>query len=213
MKNQLNKKQQTIIPIAAYTAIGNMDKLNLALNKGLDTAITVNELREVLVQLYAYCGFPRSLNAIATLMAVVEARHHKGIKDEIGRESSPVPSDWNSLKMGTVNQTKLVGQPVTGALLDFSPTIDQFLKSHLFGDIFQRDLLDWPTRELVTISALAAMPGVGSQLRSHYSISLNNGLTIEQLHHFISILEIECEDISTSSAQDILTQLLSTRNH
>lgn len=33
--------------------------------------ITINEIKEVLVQMYAYCGFPRSLNGINTFMTVV----------------------------------------------------------------------------------------------------------------------------------------------
>lgn len=212
MQNRLNKQQQAIIPIAAYAAIGEIDRLNASLHKGLNAGLTINELKETLVHLYAYCGFPRSLNALATLMAVVEARRNKGMMDETGRESSPPPSGWNSLEAGTKNQTELVGQPVVGALFDFSPTIDQFLKSHLFGDIFQRDVLTWTTRELVTISALAAMPRVGSQLRSHYAISLNSGLTKTQLQHFVDTLETECGDIVTE-AREILTQLLSAEKY
>lgn len=37
MQNRLSEKQQAIIPIAAYAAIGNVDKLNSALHKGLNT--------------------------------------------------------------------------------------------------------------------------------------------------------------------------------
>ncbi|KJS29540.1 MAG: hypothetical protein VR64_20520 [Desulfatitalea sp. BRH_c12] len=40
----------------------------MALNQGLDAGLTVNEIKEILVQLYAYAGFPRSLNAIGTFM-------------------------------------------------------------------------------------------------------------------------------------------------
>ncbi|MCH5050784.1 carboxymuconolactone decarboxylase family protein [Pectobacterium aquaticum] len=213
MHNQLDEKQKAVIPIACFTAIGEMEKLNSALHWGLNTGITVNELKEILVHLYAYCGFPRSLNAISVMMTVVENRHHKGIIDKTGRESSPTPPGWNSLIAGTKNQTQLVGKPVSGALFDFAPTIDQFLKSHLFGDIFQRDVLDWCTRELVTLSALASMPGLSSQLRSHYAISLNSGLTIEQLYHFVDILETECGNTVTR-ARECLTQCLDTeKNH
>lgn len=190
-----------------------MDKLNSALHKGLNTGIAINVLKEILVHLYAYCGFPRSLNAISTLMAVVENRHLNGIIDETGREPSPALEDWNSMTAGTENQTRLVGKPVTGKIFKFSPAIDQFLKSHLFGDLFQRDVLDWSTRELITISALAAMSGVSSQLRSHYAISLNSGLTIKQLHHFVDILETECGKASANSAWEILTQFLNTENN
>lgn len=81
----LNRKQQGVIPIAALTAKGDLVDLKTALNEGLDAGLTVNEIKEVLVQLYAYSGFPRSLNRISTFMSVIAEREQKGIKDEIGR--------------------------------------------------------------------------------------------------------------------------------
>jgi alkylhydroperoxidase/carboxymuconolactone decarboxylase family protein YurZ len=49
----LSQKQQSIIPIAAFTADGDMDRLKPALNQGLDAGLTINEIKEVLVHLYA----------------------------------------------------------------------------------------------------------------------------------------------------------------
>jgi alkylhydroperoxidase/carboxymuconolactone decarboxylase family protein YurZ len=51
-------------------------------------------------------------------------------------------------------------------LFEFAPALDEYLKTHLFGDIFGRDNLDWPSRELATVAALAAMPGVEPQLQA-----------------------------------------------
>ena len=68
----LSPKQQSIVTIAAFTANGDLQKLKTALNEGLDTGLTVNEIKEVLVQMYAYCGFPRSLNGISTFMSLME---------------------------------------------------------------------------------------------------------------------------------------------
>ncbi|MDQ3816778.1 MAG: carboxymuconolactone decarboxylase family protein, partial [Acidobacteriota bacterium] len=70
----LNTKEQSIMTISAFTAKGDLEQLRKALNKGLDAGLTVNEIKEVLVQLYAYCGFPRSLNGISTLMSVLDDR-------------------------------------------------------------------------------------------------------------------------------------------
>jgi len=64
----LTVKQQRIVPIAAFTASGDQRKLRMALAEGLDAGWTVNELKEVLVQMYAYAGFPRSLNALNTFI-------------------------------------------------------------------------------------------------------------------------------------------------
>jgi 4-carboxymuconolactone decarboxylase len=137
------------------------------LNQGLDAALAVSEAKEILVQLYAYTGFPRSLNALGELMRVLDTRKQRGVQDAPGREPGPVPTGRELLAQGTANQTKLLGSPAGGPLYEFAPQVDEYLKAHLFGAIFSRDNLDWQSRELATVGALAAMPGVESQLLSH----------------------------------------------
>lgn len=210
-KNQtLNAKQRAIIPIAAFTANGDLVSLKPALNEGLDAGLTVNEIKEVLVQLYAYAGFPRSLNGISTFMAVMDERGKKGLRDEIGRDASPMPTAKSSLVFGSENQTKLVGQPVAGRLYDFAPAIDQFLKAHLFGDIFQRDVLNWLERELATVAALANIEGVNPQLQAHMGFSRHNGLTAGQLRELVSILRARCGSKVADNAAVVLEKVLST---
>jgi 4-carboxymuconolactone decarboxylase len=185
----LSATQRAIAPIAAATAVGDIPQLNTALNQGLDTGLTVSDAKEVLVQLYAYAGFPRSLNALGELMKVVEARKQQGLQDAPGRSpSTRLPTGKELLALGTANQTRLSGAPVRGPLFEFAPQVDEYLKTHLFGDIFGRDNLDWQSREVATVSALAAMPGVESQLQSHIRISLNVGLTGAQLRQLADVL-------------------------
>ena len=183
MANALNTEQQAIAEAAAYAALGNQTELKQVLNNGLDNGVTVNEFKEILVQAYAYCGFPRSLNALATLMQTVEER---GNKDELGKEPSAKP-EGSALTYGTENQTKLVGTEVKGKLFEFAPAIDEYLKAHLFGDIFARDNVDWKTRELATIAMLAAREGVESQLSAHIEIGKHNGLTDDEVAEILNI--------------------------
>lgn len=77
VSDTLSARQQAIPLIAASMASSQMDKLNAALNQGLDAGLTINEAKEILIQLYAYTGFPRSLNALNELMKVVETRNEK----------------------------------------------------------------------------------------------------------------------------------------
>jgi alkylhydroperoxidase/carboxymuconolactone decarboxylase family protein YurZ len=178
----LTAKQLAVASIGASMATGDMPRLRDALNRGLDAGLTISECKEILVQLYAYAGFPRSLNALSQLMSLLQEREARGVHDEPGREPGPVPSGHALLDLGTDNQTRLVGAPVSGPLFEFAPAIDQFLKVHLFGDIFARDNLDWAARELATVGALAAMSGLAPQLESHLKISMNVGLTAQQLN-------------------------------
>ncbi|WP_212627277.1 carboxymuconolactone decarboxylase family protein [Pseudomonas sp. PP3] len=184
----LTAKQLAVASIGASMATGDMPRLRDALNRGLDAGLTISECKEILVQLYAYAGFPRSLNALSQLMSLLQEREARGVHDEPGREPGPVPSGHALLDLGTDNQTRLVGAPVSGPLFEFAPAIDQFLKVHLFGDIFARDNLDWAARELATVGALAAMSGLAPQLESHLKISMNVGLTAQQLNQVASEL-------------------------
>ena len=211
-KNQtLSAKQQSIVPIAAFTANGDLEKLKTALNDGLDAGLTVNEIKEILVQMYAYAGFPRSLNGINTFMGVLEEREQKGIKDERGKEPSPLPADKSSIELGTEIQTRLLGAPATGKYITFAPAIDNFLKGHLFGDIFGRDNLDFQSREIATISALANMQGVNPQLQSHFNIGFNIGLTEAQMRSLISVLEAKVGKKEADNAREVLGGVLSNR--
>lgn len=212
MKSEsLNARQKGIIPIAAFTASGDMERLKTALNEGLDAGLTVNEIKEVLIQMYAYAGFPRSLNGIAAFMGVLEERGKKGIKDEPGKEPNPLPAGKSSIELGTEIQTRLAGRPVTGPIYTFAPAIDQFLKGHLFGDIFGRGVLDFQSREIATISALANMKGVNSQLQSHFNIGLNVGLTEAQMRSLIAVLEAKVGKQEADNANEILAKVLSGR--
>ena len=188
----LNTHQQTLAAIAALTATGNLPELKSALNKGLDAGLTISQIKESLVQLYAYCGFPRSLNGINALMAVLEERKGKNINDLEGKEATPV-KDVDKYQSGKRNLQQLTGVEEQGAKTGanaFAPVIDVFLKEHLFSDIFNRDVLNFRQREFVTISALAAMPGVEPQLKAHLSMGKNTGITNIQLAELASVIEI-----------------------
>lgn len=187
-REQLSEKQQAILPITAFTASGDMERLNAVLRQGLGAGLTVNEIKELLGQMYAYVGFPRSLNALSAFMTLIEDRKARGINDSSGRDPGPLPAPEHMLEIGAANQTKLSGQPVKGPLFEFSPQIDRYLKEHLFGAIFARDNLDWQDRELATLGALAALHGAESQVQAHMRISRNVGLSEAQLQQVVAVL-------------------------
>lgn len=89
-----------------------MDRLDAALRKALDNGVTVNELKEAFSQLYAYTGFPRSLNALNKLKAVLDNRKAQGITDNEGKTWTS-PEVWDNaeeaLRRGTEVQSRLVG--------------------------------------------------------------------------------------------------------
>lgn len=178
MNQKLTERQRGLAAVAAFEAKGDQQGLKAAVNRALDGALTVNEVKEALSHLYAYTGFPRSLNGLGTLQAVVAERKEKGLPTTEGRDASPLPKDYDALKQGTEVQTKLSGKAFD---YTFAPATDYYLKAHLFGDIFARDVLSHTDREIVTVSALASMQGVEPQLLAHVRGARNMGVSDDEL--------------------------------
>ena len=142
-------------------------------------------------------------------MQVVETRKQRGIQDAPGRgPSRPIATGNELVEAGKANQTKISGGPVQGPLFDFAPVINQFLQAHLFGDIFERDNLDWQSRELATLGALAATPGVEAQLRSHMRASMRVGWSAAQLRQLAQALADAGNQEAANRADEALTQAL-----
>lgn len=182
--SDFNTRQQSLVKISSLTATGNLMRLKAELNEGLDNGLTVNEIKEALVQLYAYCGFPRSLNAINTFKTVLDERKANGLQDEEGRKIMVENNPPDKYEQGRKVLEALSGVPQSKpapGFGEFAPRIDTFLKEHLFADIFASDVLSFQQRELVTIAALASIEGLESQLQSHISMGKNTGIKEEQL--------------------------------
>lgn len=207
----LTEKQKSLIPIGVFTATGDLENLKESLNDGLDSKLTVNEIKEVLVHSYAYAGFPRSLNGINTFISVLSEREKQGIKDEIGKEASPVDKNIDKNQYGEKIRTSLTGVRPTPAYAKFAPVIDDFLKEHLFADIFMRDNLDYLSRELTTISILAGLGNVNGQLAGHMNVCMNIGMTPEQMNEFIAVLREKAGDETADNAQKVAEQVLKNR--
>ena len=168
----LTERQKGLAACACLMAQGDMERLEPAVRQALDNGVTINELKEAFSQLYAYTGFPRSLNALGVLSKVLE-----NAKPE-WQEGKPWtrPAEWDDARkayeLGVKNQTQLSGQRFD---YGFCPQDDYYLKAHLFGDIFAGDQLNAADREIVTVAALSGLVGVAPQLAAHKRGAVNMG--------------------------------------
>lgn len=210
----LDNKQKKIITISALTAKGDLERLKPELNAGLDAGLTVNQIKEVLVHLYAYCGFPRSIRGLQTFMEVLDERKANGIADELGADASPINDDGNKYERGKKILGELTQTPQPETLSGYSafaPVIDTFLKEHLFADIFERDVLTYAERELVTVSVISSIGNAEPMLRSHLAICLNVGLTPQQLSEFVDVVQSTIGEKEGKSARLALEDVLENR--
>lgn len=202
-QQNLDEKQSSLVSISSLTAVGNLEDLKLELNKALDSGLTINEIKEALVQLYAYCGFPRSLNAINTFKTILDERKVKGINDIEGKKIVVENNIVDKYEQGRKTLETLTKTPQTKpapGFGEFAPRIDAFLKEHLFADIFMSEVLTYQQRELVTISALASLDGVEGQLQSHINMGKNTGITENQL---VQLADLVQESVNKTQANTV----------
>ena len=189
----MDSKRQHITEVAALTGKGDLDKLKTVLIDGLNDGMAVSELKEVMVHAYAYCGFPRALRGLQTLVAVLDERKAKGIEDDWGRKASPITDTRSKYERGRDILVEISGIPADAPKADYAilaPEIEVFLKEHLFADLFERDVLTYAERELTTVAVIASMgKGVEPMLKGHMGIALNVGITPDELRSVLAIVE------------------------
>ena len=184
----LTERQKGLAACACLMAQGDLVRLEPAVRLALDQGVTINELKEAFSQLYAYTGFPRSLNALGVLNKVLEN------KQTSWQEGKPWtrPAEWDNAQkayeLGVKNQTQLSGRPFN---YDFCPQDDYYLKSHLFGDIFAGNQLSHADREIVTVAALSGLEGVAPQLAAHKQGAVNMGNSQELVDELCTWLNNE----------------------
>lgn len=206
----LTPREQAIVSVASYTGKGDLEHLATALAQALEAGMTVNEVNEVLIHAYAYCGFPRSLRAIQTFMQVVDERKANGIDDPAGREVSPIDDSRSRYDRGRDVLSEISGVPASAPQAGyalFAPTVERFLKEHLFADLFERDLLTWRERELATVSILAGVGGVEPMFRSHAAICMHLGFTAKQLSAVLNIVETNLGKTYSEPLRGVLNRL------
>lgn len=209
----LTPKQQSIVIIAAFTGSGDLVKLEKAVNDGLDSGLTVNEIGEVMLQAYAYAGFPKSLNAQNVLAKVLKTRQEKGIEDVYGEKPEAV-SQNNRYDIGLENVNKLTNRSEKQTRptdTGYSATTDVFLKEHLFADVIERNNLSFQNRELATVGILSGLLTVNPQLGAHINGALNVGNTEEQLKAVVKVLSAKVGKKVGANTQSVLTQVLENR--
>ena len=211
----MDSKRQHIAEVATLTSMGDLDKLKTVLTTGLNDGMTVSELKEVMVHTYAYCGFPRALRGLQTLVAVLDERKAKGFEDDWGREASPITDTRRKYERGRDILAEISGVPVDAPKADYAvlaPEIEVFLKEHLFADLFERDVLTYAERELTTVAVIASLgKGVEPMLKGHMGIALNVGVTPDELRGVLAIVEKNVGRSEADAGRLVLNELLQSK--
>lgn len=213
-RDGLDLKSKEIAVIAALTAMGTAKpQLKVHINGALNTGSSINEVKEVILQMAVYSGFPNSINGMNALMEVIKERQEHGIKDEIGKTAS-CPTQTDRLKLGEQELSKLDSLQVDrlkNAYNDFSPELVKLTLEFGYADIFSRDNLDVKHRQIATIAALTALGNAQPQLKFHINAGMNIGLSVENVKEIMLLMTVYSGFPSAINGTNILKEVVNER--
>lgn len=211
----LNQKQLSIASISSYTAISDTVNLTTALNQGLDDGLTINEVKEIFVQLCMYCGFPRGIRGTDIFIDVLSARKAKGIDDKYGRDASIIKDNLTKFERGLAVHTTVTGlteEQLHFGAMSFIPKIDIQLKEYVFADVYESNVLTYAEREIITVSALMAMNDIEPQIRFHINTAFQVGLSEEDIRSIIAVMEKQFGPEKGEMGRRLIAKVISSRD-
>lgn len=73
-REELDLKTREICTVTALTVLGTIPQLKEHINAALNVGNSPEEIVEIIMQMSAYCGFPKSINAMMAAKEVFEER-------------------------------------------------------------------------------------------------------------------------------------------
>ena len=175
----LTMKQREMITCITLATMQTLPQLKAHAGAALNVGVTPEELREVMYLTAPFIGFPKMLNAVATVNEVFKER---GIS--LPLEKQGTVTEETRHETGKAIQDKLYPGGITSVMEglpgDMGKDVEQFLTDYFFGEIYSRGELDLQTRELLGYCVLTTLEAE-SQLQSHYHGNINVGNTPETL--------------------------------
>lgn len=175
----LDTKTREMITVVTLTAMQTLPQLKAHVNAALNIGVTPIELREAVYQCAPFIGFPKTLNAIATINEVYKERNIA-----LPLESQGIVTEENRYAKGKEIQYLMYGDEIKEAMKDLpgemGTDVARFLTEMCFGDFYTRTGLDVKTRELLILCALTAL-GAEKQIHSHVIGNIKVGNSKETL--------------------------------
>ncbi|MDP4145913.1 MAG: carboxymuconolactone decarboxylase family protein [Bacillota bacterium] len=210
----LDLKSKEVAVVAALTALGNAEpQLKVHINGALNVGCTINEVKEIILQMSAYSGFPTCINAMNALKTVLEERKLEGIEDVTGQENNNEISPVERYDAGAKELSKLDDKQVERleeAYKDFAPDLTK-LVIQSYADIISRDNLQIRYRQISTIAALTALGNAKPQLKFHINGGLNIGLTAEEIKEIMLLMTVYSGFPSAINGTNALKEVLEER--
>lgn len=175
----LDMKTREMITCITLTTMQTLPQLKAHAGAALNVGVTPIELRELVYLCAPYIGFPKTLNALATINEVFTER---GIA--LPLEKQGTVTEENRYEKGREIQEPIYGDAIKEALKNVPGGLGdeaaRFLTEFAFGDIYTRSGMDMQTRELLVYCILTTLEAE-RQLISHTRSNIKLGNSKEIL--------------------------------
>lgn len=170
----LDDQTRELITVTILACLQTLPQLKSHTAAALHVGVSPIQIREAIYQLAPFIGFPRTLNAVATINEVF---HDQGI--ELPLADQGTVTDAARYEKGLAEQAPLYGTEIKDSLADlpepFDDALPRFLTEFCFGDFYTRGGLTLAQRELLVLCALATIGDTSAQLGPHGSACLQVG--------------------------------------
>jgi 4-carboxymuconolactone decarboxylase len=184
----LDNKTKEQAVVAALTAMGTaVPQLKVHIHAALHVGCTPEEIREIIIQMVGYAGFPATLNAMGTLMDVLSETGQTLSRDSVHAGStSRYERGKEQLSHIAPDQERVLKERFDPINLDITRYVIEFG----YGDIYARGILSVRDRQVATIAALAAKGTAPSQLRFHIGGGLRTGVSENEIVEIMLLISI-----------------------
>lgn len=170
----LDIRTRLMTQLGALIACQALAEYRVMLGAALDNQVTAVETKEILYQAVPYVGMAKAFDFLHATNDVLQAR---GIELPLPSQSSTTTQ--NREEKGLEVQRQIIGEDMVEQLYANAPQdlkhIQRLLSANCFGDHYTRNGLSIRSRELITLSMLAALGGCDAQIRGHVAANLNVG--------------------------------------
>ena len=170
----LDDQTRELITVTVLACLQTLPQLASHTGAALNVGVEPVAIREAVYQLAPFIGFPRTLNAVATINEVFQAR---GIPLPLPEQGTV--TDIERYSDGLAVQAPLYGNEIRDNLAHlpepFNTALPRFLTEFCFGDFYTRGGLTLAQRELLVLCALATIGDTTAQLGPHGRACLQTG--------------------------------------
>ncbi|GAA4410105.1 hypothetical protein GCM10023168_29460 [Fodinibacter luteus] len=170
----LADQTRELVTVTVLACLQTLPQLTAHTGAALNVGVEPVAIREAVYQLAPFIGFPRTLNAVATINQVFQAR---GIPLPLPEQGSV--TDTERYASGLAVQAPLYGNEIKDNLADlpepFNTALPRFLTEFCFGDFYTRGGLTLAQRELLVLCALATIGDTAAQLGPHGRACIQTG--------------------------------------